>query len=186
MRGLQSKFVKEAGGDFKKAWALQRAATGKKQHHHPAPEKKHAHAHHAEPHTFRETVVPTRDGGAITSRNMGGLSARITAHTMVEYDEEQLGMILRGFISGMREPVGPDLSSMFPPPESEVDSRTWREGAQERELGREVFKRMGKALLYFKVPREEWSWAYEIALRQVFPMGTIPSSTPGTPEARRR
>ena len=143
MPGLESKYLKQANGDFKKGWALQRAAQGNRPARHPKSR------------TFTETVVPTAGGGGITSRAVGGLSARIAAHTVVEYDEEQLGMILRGFISGMREPVGPDLSSMFPPPESEVDHRAWRDGAQERELGREVFKRMGKALMYFKVSREE-------------------------------
>ncbi len=61
MPGLESKYLKQANGDFKKGWALQRAAQGNRP------------ARHAKPRTFTETVVPTTGGGGITSRSMGGL-----------------------------------------------------------------------------------------------------------------
>lgn len=115
-------------------------------------------------------------------RSARGLHANIGAHPVVEYDEEAVGMILRGFIAQMRTPAGPDLSGMFPPPADQVDEAAWRRGAQERELGAELFRHMGKALLYFKVRADEWQRGYSDAIRNAgggSSVNVAPSSAPG-------
>lgn len=148
-RGLPASYIKKHAGDMKAAWADYRSDKG-------SPSRRRRSG---------ETVIPTSEGGGITSR-AGGLRAHIAAHTVVEYDEEALGMILRGFVASMRAPQGPDLSSMFPPPADEVDEASWRRGAQERELGKQLWDRMGKALLFFRVRSDEWTGAYGQAIRK--------------------
>ena len=152
-RGLPASYLKKHNGNLAAAWADYR---GSKDDVHPAVKRRRA---------ARETVLPTSEGGGITSRGGAGLKAHISAHTVVEYDEEAIGQILWGVITAMRAPTGPDLNSMFPPPESQIDDASWRRGAQERALGKAVWERIGKALLYFKVSQAEWSAAYAQAIR---------------------
>lgn len=157
-RGLPASYIKKHNGDMKAAWADYRASAA------PAGRKRR---------TSGETVLSTPEGGGITSRAGGGLRAHIGAHTVVQYDEEALGMILRGFVAAMRAPAGPDLTSMFPPPESEVDDASWRRGAQERELGKQLWERFGKAILYFRVTQPEWSTAYGQAVARAGGPGSM-------------
>jgi len=170
MRGLEKRFIEEAGGDFKLAWKLQKASQEKGARQ---PSRKRAP---------RETVVPTPGGGEVTSGRAGGLRAFISAHTVIKYDEEQTGMILRGFFDAMRADLSgqPDLSTFAPPDRSEMDEERWRRGAQERELGREIWRLFGKALLFFKVAPEEMARAYDYSVRGIMP-STFGTSVPTTP-----
>ena len=122
-------------------------------------------------HHTGETVVPTPDGSGIMSGRSGALRAYVHAHTVLQYDERELGAILEGMIRGIREPSGPDTSSMFPPSMNGPAMDQWKELAQERELGRQLIKHMGKALVHFNVSPDEWRNVFERSMREMFPDG---------------
>lgn len=129
----------------------------------------HAPIHHRKVHHSGETVVPTPDGGGIMSGRSGALRAYVHAHTVLQYDERELGAILEGMIRAMREPTGPDTSSMFPPSMGGAVMDQWKELAQERELGRQLIRHMGKALVHFNVSQEEWRAVFDRTMRDMFP-----------------
>jgi len=118
-----------------------------------------------------ESVMPTRSGGGITSGQTGALKAFVHAHTVLQYDERELGAILEGFVRAMREPVGPDTSSMFPPAMAPEAMVQWRELAQERELGRQILKHFGKAIVHFNITQDEWRVVFDRLVRDVYPDG---------------
>ena len=137
-------------------------------------------------HQTGETVLPTPTGGGIMSGHAGTLRAYVHAHTILQYDERELGAILEGFIRAIREPTGPDTSSMFPPPMPAEAMVQWRELAQERELGRQLFKHIGKALVHFNLAQEEWRSAFDRVMREMYPDGRVvpfeqaPAASSGT------
>lgn len=114
-------------------------------------------------------MVPTHDGNEVTSGHAGGLRMLIGAHNVVKLDEEAISWIHRGYVDAMREDLSgqPDLSTFAG--HEDVDDGTWRRGAQERELGREMWRLVGKALLFFKVSPDEWAKAYLFATRGAMP-----------------
>ena len=125
-------------------------------------------------HDRGETVVPTPTGGDVTSGRPGALRAFIHAHTVLAYDERELGAIWTGAVESMRAPTGPNTSSMFPKGEEEPEElASFRALAQEREIGRQLWRALGKVIVHYGITEDEWRAAYQRALRDVYPEGNV-------------
>ena len=122
--------------------------------------------------TDRETVVSTPTGGDVTSGKPGALRAHIHAHTVLAYDERELGAMWTGAVEVMRAPSGPDTASMFPPKEQEPEQlAAYRALAQEREIGRQLWLALGKVIVHYGITEDEWRAAYRRAVRDMYPEG---------------
>jgi murein DD-endopeptidase MepM/ murein hydrolase activator NlpD len=105
-------------------------------------------------------------------------SVRLHGHVELDYDEKQLGWIVRGFVEAARG-MGPDPTRMFEPACEPDQERTRNEKLLE--LGREIFQSLPAAAQYFRIDESEWASWWGKAVSSVA-QGTIrTASTSGMP-----
>jgi len=162
MPRLSKALIKKHGGDMAKAWAEQKAGRASRG-------------------GSDETVHPTASGAGVRAGR--GLIAHIAAHGVVEYDGEAVGAILDGFLSEMERPRSVDTSALYPPhSEDDGEQRAWKALAQERELGRELARRFGVALIHRHLDASAGQRHYALAVaraRQESGMGLAPQGGAG-------
>jgi hypothetical protein len=169
----QARKAADAFWEARKAGASEADARKKAEHHHGGTTMANKPSKPKD-HDRGETVVPTPTGGDVTSGRPGSLRAFIHAHTVLAYDERELGAIWTGAVDAMRAPTGPNTSSMFPKGEEEPEElASFRALAQEREIGRQLWRALGKVIVHYGITEDEWRAAYQRALRDVYPEGNV-------------
>jgi hypothetical protein len=147
MARLPASLIKKHHGDMKAAWAEYQSGPRRR------PGRPRSD----------ENVHPTASGAGVRAGR--GLVAHIAAHGVVEYDGEAVGAILDGFLSELDRTRAVDTSTLYPPhSDDNGELRAWKQLAQERELGRELARRFGVALIHKRVDASSGSRHYAQAI----------------------
>lgn len=164
--GLPASYIKRHNGNMKLAWAEYRAhqAGGGTTH---APRRRSSAVHE------------------VTEQKSSGLRASVQFQTEKRVDPEAIGQLLLGFVTEGISPTTGELSLYFPPGAigepgvSDVESREWFKGSDEREIGREMARALGFALVRLNVSPQQWASIYPRAMQAISAQGGARGGVPG-------
>lgn len=142
----------------------------------PAPKHRRHHTDGG-----NNVIVPTDDGGDITTRRGLHLHASFPGHEVVEFDRVAIGAVISGMINQLRNGSSVLVETVFPElyPLQAAELAKRKNMADERAIGSEVAKLLGVALRAYQITPSEWAAFYQSAWNSAAPQPVFTAETQG-------